>query len=81
MDDQDNVTDTLAPYDHLKSKTKLLQSLAELLPEGTTNRIKVLEARATLEEIAEGTTVLHRYEPKVPRASWLRRLLNWIRRV
>ena len=54
---------------------------AELLPEGTTNRIKVLEPRATLEEIAESTTVLHRYEPKERRVSWLRRLLNWIRRV
>ncbi len=65
----------------LTSKTKLLQSLAELLPEGTTNRIKVLEARATLEEMAEGTTVLHRYEPTEPRVSWVQRLINWFRRV
>ncbi len=51
MDDKDKAPDTFVPYDHLTSKTRLLKSLAE----GTTNRIKVLEARAVLEELTEGT--------------------------
>ncbi len=39
-----------------------------------TSRIKVLAARAILEEATEGTTVRHRQPPRV---SWVRRLLNW----
>ncbi len=33
--------------------------------------------RLLVEEITEGTTMLHRYQPKAARVSWARRLLNW----
>ncbi len=33
-----------------------------------------------LEEITEGTTARHHYEPRAARVSWVRRLLNWFRR-
>ena len=83
MDDQDkvDVTDTFVPYEDLTSETKLLKALAKLLgQEGTTNTLKVLKARAMLEEITEGTTVQHRYQPKAARVSWTQRVLSWFRR-
>ena len=45
-----------------------------------TTRQKVLQAKAILEEATEGTTRVHRYQPKAPHVSWVRRLLNWFRR-
>jgi len=59
-------------------KPDLANKLAE--DDGVTTRIKVLAARAILDEATEGTTVLHRYQPKAPRVGWARRLLNWFRR-
>ncbi len=41
----------------------------------TTSRIR---RRVMMEEITEGTTMLHRYQPKAARVSSVRRLLNWI---
>lgn len=46
---------------------------------GTTSR-KVLQAKAILEDATEGTTVVHRYQPKAPHISRVRRLLNWFKR-
>ncbi len=46
-----------------------------------TSAVKVLEARAVLEEFGESTTALHRYEPEAPRVSWVQRLLTWVRRL
>ncbi len=45
-----------------------------------TSTIKVPEARVIVEEITEGTTMQHRYQPKAARVSWARRLLNWFMR-
>ena len=83
MDDQDkvDVKDTFVPYEELTTETKLLKALAELLGrEDTTNTLKILKARAMLEEITEGTTVQHRYQPKAARVSWTQRVLSWFRR-
>ncbi len=83
MDDQDkvDVKDTFVPYEELTTETKLLKALAELLGrEDTTNTLKILKARAMLEEITEGTTVQHRYQPKATRVSWTQRVLRWFRR-
>ncbi len=81
MKDKVNVTDTFVPYEDLTSETKLLKALAELLGrEDTTNTLKILKARAMLEEITEGTTVQHRYQPKAARVSWTQRVLSWFRR-
>lgn len=33
--------------------------------------------RLLLEEITEGTTALHHYQPEAAPVSWVRRLLNW----
>lgn len=45
-----------------------------------TTRIQPAEVMAILEDGSEDTTVLHRYESKAPRVSWVRRMLNWFRR-
>ena len=47
---------------------------------GTTTTLDVLEARAMLEEITEGDTVRHRYQPKAARVSWTQRVLAWFRK-
>ena len=83
MGDKDtlDITDTCVPYDDHTSKTKLLKALGGLLErEGTTNRIKVLEARTMLEEFSKGATVQHLYQPKAARVSWTQRVLHWFRR-
>ena len=83
MGDKDklDITDTFVPYDDHTSKTKLLKALGGLLErEGTTNRIKVLEARTMLEEFSKGATVQHRYEPKAVRVSWAQRVSSWFKR-
>ena len=43
----------------------------------TTSRIR---RRVMMEEITEGTTALHHYQPKAAPVSWARRLLNWFMR-
>jgi len=45
-----------------------------------TTRIQPAEVMAILEDGSEDTTALHRYAPKTPRVSWIRRILNWFRR-
>ncbi len=80
MDDKQKfgIADTFVPYEELTTETKLLKALAELLGrEDTTITLKILKARAMLEEITEGTTVQHRYQP--PRVSWTQRVLSWFR--
>ncbi len=42
-----------------------------------TSGITTIRARVMMEEISEGTTMQHRYQPKAARVSWARRLLNW----
>jgi len=46
----------------------------------STSRIKVRQAMAILEEMTEGTTVLHRYQPEVAPLSWMQRVLAWFRK-
>ncbi len=43
----------------------------------TTSRIR---RRVMMEEITEGTTMQHRYQPETVRVSSVRRLLNWFMR-
>jgi len=45
-----------------------------------TTRIQPAEVTTTLKDSVEGTTVLQRYEGNAPRASWIRRIVNWFRR-
>ena len=40
-----------------------------------TRRIKTIREKAMLEEVIEGTTGRHRYQP-----SWTQRVLSWFRR-
>jgi len=83
MDDEDTIseTGTFVPYDHVTSKTRLLNSLGGLLDEndGTTTS-KVLEAQATLREMTEDSALEHRDQPEATRLSWMQRLLGWFRR-
>jgi hypothetical protein len=83
MDDEDkiSVTGTFVPYDHVTSKTRLLNTLGGLLDDndGTTTS-SVLEAQATLREIAEDSALEHRDQPETTRLSWMQRLLGWFRR-
>jgi len=56
------------------SRTESVQS------DDATTRIKVRQAMAILEEMTEGTTVLHRYPPDVAPISWMQRVLAWFRK-
>ena len=83
MDDEDksSVTGTFVPYDHVTSKTRLLNTLGGLLDENDgTTASKVLEAQATLREIAEDSPLEHRDPPEATRLSWTQRLLGWFKR-
>ena len=80
MKDKVSITGTFLSYDHLTSRTRLLKTLGELLAwEDTTNRMKVLQAKAMLEEITEDN-VQHRYQPKATPVSRAQRVLGWFRR-
>ena len=45
-----------------------------------TRRIKTIREKAMLEEVIEGTTGRHRYQPKDVRVGWTRRVLSWFSR-
>ena len=45
-----------------------------------TRRIKTIREKAMLEEVIEGTTGRHRYEPKDVRLGWTQRVLGWFGR-
>ena len=45
-----------------------------------TSAIKVRESRAIIEEMVEGSTVVHHYQPKAAPISWLQRVLAWFGR-
>ena len=45
-----------------------------------TTRIQPADVLDILEDGAEDTTLIHRYQPETPRVGWLRRILNWIKR-
>ena len=71
-----DVTDTGVPHDHLTNRTKLIEEvISQLGPE-----IKGPEILAMLEEITEGDTVRHCYQPKAARVSWTQRVLDWFRK-
>ncbi len=76
MDDREkiDVTDTGVPHDHLTNRTKLIEEAISQLQ----REIEGPEVLAMLEEITEGDTVRHRYQP--PRVSWTQRVLGWFRR-
>ena len=61
-------------------KSKLHDALTKDLREDPMSATKVREAMTILEEMTEGTTVLHRYQPKVARVGWLQCVLGWFRR-
>jgi hypothetical protein len=62
--------------DTLRVTSRLKSGLAD----DSTTRIKVRQAMAILEEMTEGTTVLHRYQPEVAPVSWMQRVLAWLRK-
>ncbi len=69
------------PYDHVTSKTRLLNTLGEVLgEEGGTTVSKVLEAQATLRDITENSPLEHLHEPKTAQVSWTQRVLAWFRK-
>ena len=35
--------------------------------------------RVLMEEITEGSTVIHQYHPEEPHVGWVQRLLDWFR--
>ncbi len=76
MDDRgkSDVTDTGVPHDHLTNKTKLIEEAISQLQ----REIEGPEILAMLEEITEGDTVRHRYQPKAIRVSWPQRVLRWL---
>lgn len=59
------------------------QAILDILEENdtdATSAMKVLAARTMIEEMTEGSTVLHHYQPKAVRMSWMRRIFAWFRR-
>ncbi len=78
--DQPGTPDAFVPEFKLTSKSKLHDALTKDLREKRMSATKVREAMTILEEMTEGTTVLHRYQPKVARASWVQCVLGWFRR-
>jgi len=79
--DKDSETGTFVPYDQVTSKTRLLRTLGGLLNEedGTTTS-KVLEARATLREMAENSPLENLHQPEAAQVSWTQRVLAWFRK-
>ena len=59
---------------------QVAQDILDGIDTDATSAIKVLETRAMLDEMTEGSTVLHHYKPKAVRISWMRRVLGWFRR-
>ncbi len=83
MDGEDKVSNTGAfvPYDHVTSKTRLLNTLGGVLGEedGTTVT-KVLEAQATLREITENSPLEQLQQPEATQVGWAQRILAWFRK-
>jgi hypothetical protein len=59
---------------------QVAQDILDEIDTDITSAIKVLETRAMLEEMTEDSTVLHHYQPKAVRVSWMQRVLGWFRR-
>ena len=58
---------------------QVAQDIFDEIGTDATSTIKVLETRAMLDEMTEGSTVLHNYQPKAVRVSWVQRVLGWFR--
>ena len=59
------------------------QAIQEILEEfdtDATTAMQVLAARTMVEEMTEGSTVIHHYQPREVRISWMRRVRRWFRR-
>ena len=83
MDGENKVSDmgAFVPYDHVTSKTRLLNTLGgQLGEEDGTTVTKVLEAQATLREIAEGSPPERRDQSEATRSGWKQRLFGWLKR-
>lgn len=50
------------------------------IDDAITRRIKTIREKAMLEEVIEGTTGRHRYEPKDVHVGWTQRVRNWFSR-
>ena len=64
----------------MEHEKKLDSTGTSVRTDDATTRIKVRQAMAILEEMTEGTTVLHRYPPDVAPTSWMQRVLAWFRK-
>ena len=83
MDGEDKVseTGTFVPYDHVTSKTRLLNTLGGSLgEEDGTSATKVLEVQATLREMSENSPLEHPHQPEAAQVSWTQRVLAWFRK-
>ncbi len=58
---------------------QVVQNILDETDTDATSAMKVLESRAIVEEMTEGSTVLHHYRPKAVRVNWMRRVLGWFR--
>jgi len=78
-----NTLRTIAQPECATVDSDTLRATARLKPgqvDDTSSRSKVRQAMAILEEMTEGTTVLHRCQPEVAPASWMQRVLAWFRK-
>ena len=62
------------------SEWQLTAAISGFIDTDATSAMKVRAARTIVEEMTEGSTVLHHYQPKAARINWLRRVFAWIRR-
>ncbi len=56
-----------------------VQEILEEIDTDATTAMKVLAARTMVEEMIEGSTVLHHYQRKAVQVSWMQRLVRWAR--
>ncbi len=55
---------------------QVAQDILDEIDTDATSALKVLETRTMVEEMTDGSTVLHHYQAKAVRVSWMRRVLG-----
>jgi len=70
----------LLEYETSSQSAHLICENEDEIDMNTTSAIKVRESRALIEEMVEGSTVIHHYQPTAAPISWLQRVLAWFGR-